>query len=66
MKDIGSIALGIIAGAGAGLLLGFCFICLLNCSEPQMQAVLMVHSVFAMIVMGAWVIPAMMPPGTDP
>ena len=59
MTEIAAIAMGVITGLVAGVALGFCFILLLGCHQPEMQFITMIHSTMAMIVMGAWVLPAM-------
>jgi hypothetical protein len=59
MSEIKAVAIGVGAGVVSGLGLGLTFILLLGCQQPEMQLITMVHSVLAMVVMGAWTLPAL-------
>ena len=56
-----AILIGCLAGLFAGLGLGLCFVFLLGCDTLDMQLVIVLHTTLAMIVMGAWTAPALLP-----
>ena len=60
-SDVFAIAIGCLTGLLGGLGLGLCFVCLLGCDAFDMQLVIVLHTTLAMIVMGAWTAPALMP-----
>lgn len=59
--DVFAILIGCLAGLLGGLGLGLCFVFLLSCDTLEMQLVIVLHTTLAMIVMGAWTAPALMP-----
>ncbi len=59
--DLFAIALGCLAGLLGGVGLGLCFVFLLGCDTLDMQLVIVLHTTLAMIVMGAWTAPALLP-----
>jgi hypothetical protein len=62
MHDVSAAALGCLAGVLMGGGLGACIVVLLGNSSPGMSAIVMLHSVLAMVVMGAWTAPSLLRP----
>lgn len=60
-SEIPAIALGCIFGLFAGAGLGGCFIGLLGCEQVEMRMIVMLHSSLAMMIMGGWTAPSLLP-----
>jgi hypothetical protein len=59
MSEITAMAVGVGLGVVSGVGLGFTFILLLGCDQPEMQCITMIHAILAMVVMGAWTLPTL-------
>lgn len=60
LHDVSAVALGCLAGVLAGGALGGCIVVLLGDSSPGMSAIVVLHTVLAMVVMGAWTAPSLL------
>jgi hypothetical protein len=61
MSEVHAVALGAVVGLIAGAALGTLIVALLA-GSADMSYIVMVHAMFAMMLMGAWLAPALLQP----
>ena len=63
MSEVQAVALGVVVGLIAGAALGAVIVALLG-GSVDMSYIVIVHAMFAMMLMGAWLAPALMQPSS--